>query len=181
MYNNVYLCKDFKFDNYIEFGKFLEELLYNFSYKYIESKSLFENNKHYKTEITPITKMNHYYLANETYTLDEVFGNQIYNYPNRKLSSNILLDTGDKKVNVFFELRVDAYTVFTQKIAEPESTTQIYRMHGQGSDVYSYIVSISMLQVFDRSDNSFFFRMNKFNLTEETLKGFAIRCARIMF
>lgn len=38
-----------------------------------------------------------------------------------------------------------------------------------------------MLQVFDRSDNSFFFRMNKFNLTEETLKGFAIRCARIMF
>ena len=181
MYNNVHLCKDFKFDNYIEFGKFLEELLYNFSYKYIESKSLFENNKHYKTEITPITKMSHYYLANGKYTLDEVFGNQIYNYPNRKLSSHILLDIADKKVNAFLELRVDAYTVFTQKYAEPESSTQIYRMHNQGADADPYIVSISMLQVFDRSDNSFFFRMNKHNLTEETLRGFGIQFARRLF
>ena len=175
MYSNVY-----QFDNYIEFGKFLEELLYNFSYNYIESKSLFENNKHYKTEITPISKMNQYYLANGKYTLDEVFGNQIYNYPNRKLSSHIILDRADEKVNVFLELRVDAYTVFTQKVAEPVSTTQIYRMYNyQGSD--PYIISISMSQIFDRSDNSFFFRMNKFNLTEETLKGFAIQCARTLF
>ena len=173
--------KDFSFDNYIEFGKYLEELLYNFSYNYIEAKSLFENKNYYKTEITPISKMSHYYLATGKYTLEDIFGNQIYNYPNRKLSTNILLKREDKKINVFLELRVDAYTVFTQKVAEPVSKTQIYRMHKQGADTDTYMISIVMAQIFDRSDNSFRFRMNKYDLTEETLRGFGIKYARTVF
>lgn len=148
--------KHFTFDNYIEFGKFLSELLYNFLYDFEKCKDTVFADKSLYTLVL------------------QQFKRAI------KLRTDIL-PRSKEKTTLFFDITsTEALEPNSLLIKDLTSKGQIFHIGKQGTkDTHTYIISLDFTNLIYKDLNVF--RINRQFVDSDTLMGFCIKTAKTMF